>query len=283
MTNREIYERLAGVLGTYGGGSMGPTYMDQYNNARLGLEELDSLGLDENGEQYKSFASQMKGQKANAVIGGGLTALNAGVGMINTANNLSQIADTSMYEDAIDERGRIGQYGYNSFGQIANDYDTLSYMPDISYDSIRGMTDGQKVGNVLQSAMTGASAGAQIGGLWGGIAGGALGIASGIGGWVTGDRKAKSQQTYLKNQADLANQSALSNLNAANESLIERNDRKGAVRSVADGGKIDRVQMSVDEFIRKSKSSPVRRSGGNAMSVVRKRTDGGVMVRIKVR
>ena len=285
MTYKEINDILQPVLGTYQGGTYGPSLINQYRNANLALGELKDLWYqgDITDDQLKAVSSPLKGQKTNAAVSAGLTALNGITNIYSTADNLSSIANTSQYYNAISGIGTIGRGDYGSYEQLASEYGRLGSQPNLDYDEIRGLNDWQKAGNVASSTLSGISAGATVGGPWGAAIGGVVGLGAGVYGWLTGDEKAKIEKNHLQKRALLATDAANQNLDAAGERLSQYNFRSGVSHVVADGGKIDRRQMSVKEFadavLNKKRVNSVTHSSG----LIRKHCKGGTMIRIKVK
>jgi len=269
--------RATGINGT-------TTIVDQYRNADALLNELDSLGLDETSDEYKNFANMYKGQKGSAIMSGALTGL---TGLVDLGSNMvrsSQLANTSYYDDQLAQREQFGNYNYGTYDQLANDIaNNQPQLNPLSFEDVRGMNTGQKVGSVFTSALSGASTGAQIGGLWGGIAGGALGLATGLGGVLTGDANARAKQNYYSAKASQANAISELNLQAAHDRISDRDSRNKIARFVATGGQIQRTKPSLQDFASRvtgRQTNSVRRKP-NTME--RTYEDGGVRIRIKVK
>lgn len=124
--------------------------------------------------------------------------LGAGLGLLQaygTFNQNSQINDTSYYDDL-----------YNSFGaqSYKGDFNSLikqrqsSFLADApSWQKIRGMNSGAKVGSAITSAGSGAMAGAGFG-PWGMAAGAVIGGLASLLGSSRGDSKAKSEAARLQ-------------------------------------------------------------------------------------
>ena len=207
-----------------------------------------------------------------------------GLTQIGTAaSSIAGINDTTGYDNQIADIRNIGSTDYNSFDQLASDYTRLGDLqPNINYGDIRGMTTGQKVGNVFSSTLSGAVAGNQIGGPVGAAVGGLVGLGAGAAGWLIGDHRAEQEERRLKQNAVLANQDAELNLDTAGERLKEYKFRSGVSHMAKNGGQIERRQETIQEFAERIKKKPIQRdySGGGGC-IVRKHCNGGTMIRFK--
>ena len=268
----------------FGGSS---TIADQYRNADMMLDNLNSLEdiHDEaNAEYYNNFANQFKAEKGNAVANGILTGLTGITGIASNAISSAQINDTSLYENQIADRRNFGNYNYGSYDQLTNDIVNQPQLTQASYEDIRGMNTGQKVGSVASSALTGAATGMQIGGPWGAAIGGAVGLIGGIGGVVAGNKRADARQAYLASAAAQANAISNININAANERIAENEHRYKMARVAARGGSIRRKRETVSEFA--SRVTGQGHIGGERKSpsnMIRTNVDGGVRIKIRKR
>lgn len=292
MAKQYTIEEIAELLGRgadfknhgFGGSS---TIIDQYRNADMMLDNLNSLEdiHDEaNAEYYNNFANQFKAEKGNAVANGILTGLTGITGIASNAISSAQINDTSLYENQIADRRNFGNYNYGSYDQLAND---IANRPDIaqaSYEDIRGMNTGQKIGSAASSALSGATAGMQIGGPWGAAIGGAVGLIGGIGGVVAGNKRADARQAYLASSAAQANAISDINMQAAHDRIAENEHRYKMARVAARGGSIQRKRETVSEFA--SRVTGQGHIGGERKSpsdMIRSNVDGGVRIKIRKR
>lgn len=194
----------------------------------------------------------------------------------------ARIADTSGIDNQLSYINNLGRSRFGTYEQLNNEFSGIdSLMPALNYDQIRGMSDGQKVGNVLSSTLTGATTGLSVGGPWGALAGAVVGLGSGIGGVLAGDAKASTEYSRLKNDSKLAQIYAGKRYGAAQENLVNYNHRNEIANVSASGGSIARRQLSMKEFEtmvnRRNKVKPK----GPVVGIVREMCDGGVRVRIK--
>lgn len=289
MEYKDLAKGFASAIGTYPGNStFGMSFLDQYRDANKGIGYLRNIAKDEPGmagtEGYQNLLSGAKGMKGSAIAGGVLSGLTAGAQILNNAMQAGQISDTTQQQNQINDLSRVGTYGYNNFDEIARDYASTNFaVPDINYDDIRGMSTGEKIGNVGTSALSGAAAGMQIGGPWGAAIGGVIGAGASLFGILSGDKKARTEEAFLNAQADMAASMANDNLTAANERILNRNNRQGVIHAVAKGGKIERKSPTIQEYANMVLSKPRRREMNCGGRIIRTRGEGGVTYRIRVK
>lgn len=277
MPEKDLYELIAKAQ-THGGNN----YFAQFSNANQGLQALNGAGLDTQSQQYQKAASGLKAQKGQAAAGSALAILGGATDILNNTFNAAQTADTSQQQGMIEDMSRIGSGDYNSFNQLASDYDSLnSIQPDLSYDAIRGGSTGERVGNVFSSTLSGATTGLTVGGPWGALAGAVVGLGSGIGGWLAGDAKAREEKRRLEIQARQAQNTATRNLAAANEGLMNTQFRAGVGNRSAQGGKIERKQETIQEFAARALKRPRQRDFVSSGRIARRHGEGGTIIRIK--
>ena len=226
--------------------------------------------------------AQTKAGKQNALIGGGLSALNGGLQLATGAITSARVNDMPQYDWQINQINQAGQGNYYSFDQLAQGYNTIdSIMPDIDFDDIRGMNTGQKIGSVGNLALSGATTGATIGGPWGALVGGVAGLGAGIVGVFAGDAEAERKKRIYENEAMLAQANARTNLNAAHERLTDYQFRSGVAHAVAEGGRIERKKQSLQEFAARALRKPQAREMEPFSGITHSKCKGGTMVRIK--
>lgn len=289
MTPRELYDKLLGSYVASGNAMFGPSFYDQGKNANLALDALNKMpdyavdpvnGI--TGEQRDRYGSFLKGQRNQAIAGGIMAGLNGLTQIGTAASSIAGINDTTGYDNQIADIRNIGSTDYNSFDQLASDYTRLGDLqPNINYGDIRGMTTGQKVGNVFSSTLSGAVAGNQIGGPVGAAVGGLVGLGAGAAGWLIGDHRAEQEERRLKQNAVLANQDAELNLDTAGERLKEYKFRSGVSHMAKNGGQIERRQETIQEFAERIKKKPRQRGYGGGGCIVRRHCNGGTMIRFK--
>ena len=228
-----------------------------------------------------NYDDALRAQQGQAIAGGIITGLTGATTLLSNAAKDAQIRDTSIQENQIADLSRAGNYNYNDYEQLANDYAQTNFNPRFNYQDIRGMSTGQQVGSVATSTLSGAMTGLQIGGPWGALVGGVVGLGTGLGGVFAGNAAAKTKQESLNMQAQLASDVAQQNFNAAHERISTDKARQGIVNSVAAGGTINRRSQNIREYadkvLKKSSGYARNRTG----QLVRVRKEGGVCVRIK--
>jgi hypothetical protein len=284
MTDRELADKLQSAYGTRNGW-FGPSFADQFRNAGDSIDELNRLNaageFEGNQGQYDRYSALLKGQQGQAVAGGIIAGLGGLTNIASTAIGLADINDTQQYQNQIDSLGEIGNTDYNSYDQLAMDYARLrSSQPQFSYQDIRGKTDLEKAGGVLSAGLSGASTGLQIGGPWGALIGGVAGLGAGAIGWLEGDRKAKSEQRRLRQNAMVANDTAQINLDAAGERMLDRGHRYQMQNVAREGGSL-RKQETIEQFASRVLRKPKQRSASPSNRIVHQHCAGGTMIRFK--
>ena len=261
--------------GSYGNAARQRAWLKDPNNPYA-----YEIAADDNG-QYGAYDDALRAQQGQAVAGGIISGLTGATTLLSNAFKDAQIRDTSMQENQIADLSRAGNYNYNNYEQLANDYAQTNFNPQFNYQDIRGMTTGQQAGSVATSTLSGAMTGLQIGGPWGALVGGVVGLGTGLGGVLAGNAAAKTKQESLNIQAQLAADTAQQNFDAAHERISANKARQGIVNSVAAGGTINRRSQNIREYadkvLKKSSGYARNRTG----QLVRVRKEGGVCVRIK--
>ena len=257
------------------------SFWGSYQNARR-LRNSEEIAANDN-DSGIAIDNALRAQQGQAVAGGIITGLTGATTLLSNAYKDAQIRDTSMQEGIISDLNRAGNYNYNNYDQLANDYAQTSFNPQFDYQDIRGMTKGQQVGSVASSALTGATTGMQIGGPWGALVGGIVGLGTGLTGVWLGDEKADTRQNLLNREAEFASLNAQQNFAAAHERIGDNIHRQNAVNAVKNGGPISR-QQSIKEYADKvlRKGGPMQRER-KPSNVQRIMTNGGCVYRVKVK
>lgn len=207
---------------------------------------------------------------------GGLTAIQ------NASAANSHIADTSQQWGAINSMDTVGRGNYSSFDQLSSDYDSLRNMqPDLDYDTIRGGSTGERLGNTLSATMSGAAAGAQVGGVYGAIAGAAIGLGTSVVGWLDGHQKAKAEQSILQSQQNTAKEIAGLRMSAAADNLSTSNFNNAYANRAAEGGQLQRKTMNIRDFANAVLARRREADRTHSAGIVRTHCKGGTMIRIK--
>lgn len=286
MTNLELSNILQNAMSANNGGIWGNnSSLGQFSNARAGKWAMAfNPDVDRNSDVYNMAMRSLNAQQGQALASGSLAALNGATQIIGATKNNAQLADLTTQRGLIQDLMDTGVQDYNSFDQIANDYSNVEVsVPDLSFDTIRGGSTAERVGNTLSSTLSGASAGMTIGGPIGAAVGAATGLVSGIGSWIVGDNRARRMQGILQNQYDTAKAISRMNLQTSTDNLKDRQYRFNYANRAAEGGKIEKKEMSVKEFadmvLKAQRANTITHSSG----IVRKHCNGGTMIRIKVK
>lgn len=180
------------------------------------------------------------------------------------------------YDYRLDLLSSVGRSPYSTFEDIDNAYSVSNYIPNVSFDDIRGMNTMQKIGNVGSSALSGASAGFALAGLPGAIGGLVFGLGAGIKGVLDGDEEARRREDFYNTSLRQEYADSRKNLSASSERLMNYNFRNGVSTMRASGGQIKREQ-NLQDFAERILRKPSFDTG----RIIRKHCDGGTMVRIK--
>ena len=243
-----------------------------YQNANNILNSEEFAANDD--DSGYNMRPALEAQKQQAVAGGIVTGLTGATTLLSNAYKDAQIRDTTMQEGVITDLRNAGNYNYNNYDQLANDYARIDFSPNFNYQDIRGMTTGQQVGSVATSTLSGAATGLQIGGPWGALVGGVVGLGTGLAGVATGNAAAHVKQDSLNLQASLASDAARQNFEAAHERIGDNIHRQNAVNAVKYGGAISRF---ADNALLKVPKQVEHKCGGK---IERLYCNGGVKVRI---
>ena len=260
------------------------SFAGSYDNAgRMRGLLRDRDYLSKNGisdENARMYDAALRSQQGQAVAGGVLSGLNGATTLLTNAFQSAQIRDTAMQENQISDLSLAGNYNYQNYDQLANDYARTNFSPQFNYDDIRGMSTGQQVGSVATSALSGAATGLQIGGPWGALIGGVVGLGTGLTGVLSGNEEARNRLKALNLDASLAADASRMNFAAAHERIGDNIHRQNAVNAVAKGGPIRR--QSIREYAEKVLGPGARqreyRCGGSIQKVY---CDGGLKIKIK--
>ena len=216
--------------------------------------------------------------------GAALGILGGGMDLVNGAIRSAQIEDLTQYEDELSRMQQLGTQDYGNYGQVMQGYDQLMHTGyDVTADDIRGMNTGQKIGSIGTSTISGAMTGLQVSGgnPYAALAGAVVGLGSGVGGVVAGDQKAAREAMRLRYAQEDALMASTMNLNNAMEGLQDYNFRQGVAHRVAEGGPIERRQQSLKEFAANALRKPHAPEDYERNGIVRKKCDGGIMIRLK--
>lgn len=252
------------------------SFLKQYRSADAKLNALGDSGL--TGDKLTDMQDVLSGVKQQALFGGLLSGLTGATQIGSAALDMSQLGDTSQYQNNILDLSAIGRTDYDTFGQLEQGYNQLqNNQQTVDYDTVRGGSTKERIGSTLSSAMTGASTGMAIGGPWGAAIGALVGGGTAGVGWLMGDKKAKQQKKQLETQQQIANNQALRNLYASSERASDTVFRSGVVNRAAMGGPLRQVSMK--EFTQSVVDKKYERPQYGVPTYTKVKTDGGVRIK----
>lgn len=205
-------------------------------------------------------------------IATGVNISNGLTGIIGSAQRAASINENPSFNYGLNALQQAGTWDYNNFDQIAQGMNNVNTGIRQDYNTVRGMTNGQKWGTVGSAALSGAVAGSKFGWL-GSAIGGVVGGAAGLFGVKRGDRNAEAQTNYDNSMADIARQGFLDTAQAEHEDIVDFNHRNRIYNLNKYGGQVVRKQMDINEFASRVLNKPKSR-------VVRTKCKGGVMIKI---
>ena len=256
------------------------SFWGSYQNARH-LRNSEEIAANDD-DSMIAYDQALRAQQGQAVAGGIVTGLTGATTLLSNAYKDAQIRDTSMQEGIISGLYNAGNYNYNNYDQLANDYAQTNFNNNFNYQDIRGMTKGQQVGSVATSTLSGAATGLQIGGPWGALIGGVAGLGTGLAGVASGNASAHIKQDSLNLQASLASDAAQQNFAAAHERIGDNIHRQNAVNAVGKGGRIETIKEYADRLLgEKYKAPKYKEHHGFGGKIERRRGADGLTIRFK--
>lgn len=185
------------------------------------------------GEASANAASEaFSGKNIGGTVAG---MVGAASGLLGTAMKNAQI-DASAQEaelEAVKAQNTTG----SSLDAIEDMWqNTMLANTDINWRDVRGMSEGQMVGNTLGSIASGASAGASVGGPFGAIAGIAVGLGSSLAGIFSGNNKAKRKAAELNRLGQEQNETMLANVGSNIDNVVMNEINKDRINVAAYGG-----------------------------------------------
>lgn len=252
------------------------SFYGSYQNARR-LRNSEQIAANDD-DSMIAYDQALRAQQGQAVAGGVITGLTGATTLLSNAMKDAQIRDTSMQEGMISDLYDAGNFNYNNYDQLANDYARTNFNPQFNYQDIRGMSEGQQIGSVGTSTLTGAVIGTQILPGWGTAIGAGVGLLTGLGGVISGNDTAKTRLRSLQLQSDIAASTARQNFAAAHERIGDNIHRQNAVNAVARGGKIQTIKEYADKVLL---HKPKMRSHNGFSNISRIKGEGGLTIRFK--
>lgn len=186
--------------------------------------------------------SNFMGQAGNVV--GGITSI------IDSSLKNAQIADTTGIESDIKDLRDTDFSEATNSDSLIDAYNNLNFLKDdYSWRDVRGVSNGELVGNTLSAVGSGAMAGASVGGPYGAIAGAAIGLGGSLAGIFTGKKKAKKKARFLNQAAEAANDLAIDNYDFQVNDVMQNNARNAMQYAyAAEGGPINIKKKNRGKF-----------------------------------
>ena len=186
--------------------------------------------------------SNFMGQAGNVVSG--VTSI------IDSSLKNAQIADTTGIENNIKDLRDTDFSEATNSDSLIDAYNNLNFLKDdYSWRDVRGVSNGELVGNTLSAVGSGAMAGASVGGPYGAIAGAAIGLGGSLAGIFTGKNKAKKKARFLNQAAEAANNMAIDNYDFQVNDVMQNNARNAMQYAyAAEGGPINIKKKNRGKF-----------------------------------
>lgn len=186
--------------------------------------------------------SNFMGQAGNVV--GGITSI------IDSSLKNAQIADTTGIESDIKDLRDTDFSEATNSDSLIDAYNNLNFLKDdYSWRDVRGVSNGELVGNTLSAVGSGAMAGASVGGPYGAIAGAAIGLGGSLAGIFTGKNKARKKARFLNQAAEAANNMAIDNYDFQVNDVMQNNARNAMQYAyAAEGGPINIKKKNRGKF-----------------------------------
>lgn len=241
--------------------------------------QLDARDVDLNSvfsETNRQGALEQSNKIYNGMTGA-IGILNGVNGMLGASMPLSRTMQTPGFDYNLNNLSMSGTMDYSTNEQLMADYDRTNYGLRQNYDEVRGANDGQIAGGIASSALSGAlSLGSVMPG-YGHVLGALAGIAIGGSMAEAGKNDALNKTNADNLNVNLARLDGLQNRQAQANMIADRNYRFSQSHVVANGGRIERKQETIQQF--------ANRVLGKKDSILPKRTlcKGGVMVKIRTK
>lgn len=170
--------------------------------------------------------------------------------IIDSSLKNAQIADTTGIENNIKDLRDTDFSRATDSNSLLNAYNNLNFQKDdYSWKDVRGVSNGELVGNTLSATGSGAMAGASVGGWIGAIVGAAAGLGGSVGGIFAGKNKAKRKAKFLNQAAEAANDMAIDNYDFQVNDVMQDNARNAMQYAyAADGGPINIKKKNRGKF-----------------------------------
>lgn len=170
--------------------------------------------------------------------------------IIDSSLKNAQIADTTGIESDIKDLRDTDFSEATNSDSLIDAYNNLNFLKDdYSWRDVRGVSNGELVGNTLSAVGSGAMAGASVGGPYGAIAGAAIGLGGSLAGIFTGKNKARKKARFLNQAAEAANNMAIDNYDFQVNDVMQNNARNAMQYAyAAEGGPINIKKKNRGKF-----------------------------------
>lgn len=170
--------------------------------------------------------------------------------IIDSSLKNAQIADTTGIESDIKDLRDTDFSEATNSDSLIDAYNNLNFLKDdYSWRDVRGVSNGELVGNTLSAVGSGAMAGASVGGPYGAIAGAAIGLGGSLAGIFTGKNKARKKARFLNQAAEAANDMAIDNYDFQVNDVMQNNARNAMQYAyAAEGGPINIKKKNRGKF-----------------------------------
>lgn len=243
----------------------------------------NNYNLRQKAEKGSDDWSQYNDQMWSGIGQGTLAAANGVADILSTSLQMSQAPDTTLYKNQIAQLGNFRDGKTWDMNQLMANRASVMNPQSYAYEQIGGISDTGIAMGTLSSAASGAMTGLTAGGPWGALIGGVVGAGAGLAGGLTGKAKAEKEVALLNSAVDYQNRVNDIYFKEQADKINDYNFSKMYANRAALGGNISRKQDSLkafaDRVLMVQKNNDVTHSAG----IIRKRTDGGVMIRIKTK
>ena len=105
------------------------SFVGSYQDAARRRDILANEYAANDGDYAYNMDQALRAQQGQAVAGGIITGLTGATTLLSNAYKDAQIRDTSMQEGIIADLNRAGNYNYNNYDQLTNDYAQTNFNP----------------------------------------------------------------------------------------------------------------------------------------------------------
>lgn len=238
-------------------------------------------------ELLERIAGLLEGKNGSGTASKVGAALSGAAEIASASAPMLQTGDVSEQRYQIDALRGTGLRNFSNYDQFMNAYSDMQQInPDLSFKTLRGGSDRERIGGMLAATAAGATAGTAILPGWGTAIGAGVGaLASGMT-WLTGNQKAKSDQGTLSRELHDAVWQGQENKRAAGEVLAD-NAYRNAIsnwgfrpwNSNAEGGSIERSKGLLRNFTESVSEKSKSNDSNKSLGITRTHVNGGVRIK----